>query len=403
MANGQKLERNLALLCVFQALLAALFPVAIMPLFWSRELGMNWTTIMSVQAFFSLVAAVCEVPSGYLADRLGYRRSLLLASLIITLGWAIYAAASGLGTLLLAEALHGIGFSLISGADTALLFESLKHHGREGEFPRWYARMRFWGQISEGTAALSAGFLYAWWARLPFVLEVVLWVAASIVVLKLVETPERARISNHWAKVKSVARYVAIAQPELRGVLFTSAVFGILAYIPVWQIGIYAENSGISRAWLGPIWAAANYTVAIGGALATRAKERLGLTPLLFGALGAIALGYLGLGLSHAAFGFAFYYLTTLARGAVMIPLHHAEQQLSPSEDRATIVSIRALIFRLSVVCVMPLVGHLVDRFGQRFTFLVASAPLLFMAAFCVLWLRGLTRRTSLKLALSEQ
>jgi hypothetical protein len=36
----------------------------------------------------------------------------------------------------------------------------------------------------------------------------------------------------------------------------------------------------------------------------------------------------------------------------------------------------------------MPLVGHLVDNFGQRFTFLVASAPLLLLAALCVHWLR---------------
>lgn len=104
------LERNLVLLCVFQALLMALFPVAIMPLFWSHELGMTWTEIMEVQAFFSLVAALCEVPSGYLADRLGYRRTLLAACSIVTLGWVFYATTGSISALLVQKPCMVWGF-----------------------------------------------------------------------------------------------------------------------------------------------------------------------------------------------------------------------------------------------------------------------------------------------------
>jgi len=387
MSKQVDLERNLVLLCVFQALLMALFPVAIMPLFWSHELGMTWTEIMEVQAFFSLVAALCEVPSGYLADRLGYRRTLLAACSIVTIGWVFYAMTRSISALLVAEALHGVGFSLVSGTDTALLFESLKQHGREAEFPRWYGRMRFWGQISEGSSALLAGFLYAFWPRLPFVLEIGVWILALCVVKALIAEPARTAVENHWAKLRSVFRYVSIEQPRLRAVLFTSAVLGVLCYLPVWQIGLYAENAGVPRAWLGPVWAAANFTLALGGASAGKLQKRLGLMPLLWFSFGAIAVGYAGLGLSHALFGFAFYYLQTWARGVAMIPLHHQEQLLTPSEDRATVVSIRALLLRLSVAAVIPAIGQCVDRFGQHFTFLVSPLPLLVIAVFCLCWL----------------
>ena len=140
-----------------------------------------WVVAINLMAFiamgldkrhvFGLAMALFEFPSGYLADRMGYRRAMILASVLNAVGWSIYVRADSIPHILLAEVVLGIGISLISGTDSALLYESLVETKREGEFGHWNGRVRFFGQLGEGSAAIIAGVLYAYWHRLPFVLE----------------------------------------------------------------------------------------------------------------------------------------------------------------------------------------------------------------------------------------
>ena len=58
-----------------------LFPIPVITLFWKEEIGMSLTEIMWLQAIFGATTVLLEFPSGYVADRLGYRRSLLTGAL----------------------------------------------------------------------------------------------------------------------------------------------------------------------------------------------------------------------------------------------------------------------------------------------------------------------------------
>ena len=89
--------------------------------------------------------------------------------------------------MILGELVLGVGISLISGSDSALLYESLEETGAELEYSTWSGRVRFWGQLGEGSAALLAGLLFAHWARLPFVIEVFVWIANAYVAYRLVK------------------------------------------------------------------------------------------------------------------------------------------------------------------------------------------------------------------------
>ena len=153
---------------------------------------MSMREIMLLQGTFGLAMALFEFPSGYIADRMGYRRALILASILSAVGWTIYTRADSIAHIFVAEAVLGIALSLVSGTDAALLYESLLETGAEREFGRWNGRVRFFGQLGEGTAAIIAGFLYASWHRLPFLIEIFVWVVNLYVALQLVE-PARHR------------------------------------------------------------------------------------------------------------------------------------------------------------------------------------------------------------------
>jgi len=49
---------------------------------------------MVLQAIYSLASVVIEFPSGYLADRLGYRTALFIGAASWVVGWMLYASAA---------------------------------------------------------------------------------------------------------------------------------------------------------------------------------------------------------------------------------------------------------------------------------------------------------------------
>jgi MFS family permease len=378
---SRPLARNAPLLCAYHGLQMALFPMAVITLFWNGTLGLTMSEIMLLQAVFGLVVAVLEFPSGYVADRIGYRRSLLSGALVAVVGWALHTAATGFWSIALAEVFLGAGLSLISGTDTALLYESLLEKGSEVEYPRWYARMRFAGESAEGTAALSAGVLFAVWPRLPMALEVAVSLSMAGLALALVE-PARHRPPAHgnWEQMRAIVRYVGRENPRLRAVMLLATSLGITTFVPVWIVSIYATKAGVPVGWLGPLWAAANYSVALGSLASPRLGRRLGVQPALLLCVALGLLGYVGLGLSYALFGFAFYYLLTLMRGLHGGVLHPEEQRLIPSSNRAGFLSLRSLLFRGAFLFIGPAVGAGVDRWGEHAVLLVAG-PLLAFAS----------------------
>ena len=359
------IQLNPARLCWFRACQMSLFPIAIITVFWKIEIGLNMAQIMLLQAVFGLSLAAFEFPSGYIADRIGYRVALIMASGLMVAGWSIYCFASGFWWVLAAELTLGAAHSLISGTDSAMMYESLANVGRAHAFEQWTGRTRFWGQSAEATTALLAGVLFAWWSRLPFVLQCLIWLVNLGIALTLTEPSRQRPISTpHWQQVRGIWRYVTQRQPALLALLVFSIPLGLGSFIPVWLIPLHAHDSGASTSWLGPIWAVANYSVAIAALCSYRVRTRFGQMPTLLLCVGMMACGYAGLGLSHHLFGFAFYYLLTIMRGLNSPILLAAQQRLLPSDNRAGLLSFHSLVFRIAFAVLGPLVGLAVDRWG---------------------------------------
>ena len=345
----------------------ALFPMAILTVFLQRRVGFDLTEIMLLQGVFGVAMVVFEFPSGYLADRIGYRRCLIAAFGLWVVAWSIYGFSTSWLGVALAELLLGVGMALVSGSDVALLYESLAARGESEDFAKWAGRVTFCGQIAEGGAALGAGLMFAWAHWLPFVVEAGVAALGLGLALALVE-PERERpdFSDNLGQIRAMVRYVAVEAPELRAVVVAVTVLGMASFVPVWTIQLYAVDAGIEEAWLGPMWALANFSVAFAALVSHRlfASRPLALVVGLCTAL--IVGGFVGLGLSTTIWGVGFYYALTLMRGLQRPMLSAREQELVPSRDRAGFVSLRSVVFRLVFLALGPLVGWAIDHEGQH-------------------------------------
>ncbi len=363
-----------------------LFPVAIVTIYQTHELGVDMTGVMVLQAIFAAALALFEFPSGVLADRIGYRTSMVTASAISVVGWLVYAEAAGFWGVALAEVFLALALSLISGTNSAMLYETLVELDEEDTFGQWFGRARFFGQMGEGSAALAAGVLYAISFKLPFYVQAGVWVVALGVALALVEPAfHRPVVDDAWARVVALVGYVRRGSARLRSTFTLSVLFGLSTFVPVWIVALYAEKAGVPVAWIGPIWAAANYVVAIGSLAATGAERRFGTHAVLLTALALVGVGYFGMGLTHALYGFAFYFALCLCRGLNGPVLSHEEHRVIPSGDRASFVSLRSLVFRLSFCVIGPATGFAIERHGDHPVLLVLGVG--FLVACSVAWL----------------
>ena len=382
------LARNLRLLCAFRGLQSAMIPIAIVPLYWREDLGFSMAEIFSLQALFGLFAACFEFPGGYLADRIGYRAALAWATLFSALGWVTLGLSGDFATTLVGEIFLAISLALSSGTDSALLYESCVEIGREEEFPRWFGLSRSVGAVAEGTAALFAGVLYSIWAPLPFYLQAGLWGLNALIVLALLEPARHPPGSGGaWRQVKSILAFALVENRRLRASIVAVTVLGLSTFPPVWMVAVYSENAGVAPSWIGPIWAAANYTVALGLWGSASVARRIGAFPALFACIGLVTLGLTGMGASHAVWGFAFYFAVCLGRGVNGPILNHMQQRLIPSRDRASLLSINSLTFRLGFFLLGPGLGLAIDRSGEHSVLLVAALVSALLATASVFWL----------------
>lgn len=363
---------NLPRLYLFAFLKMTLFPMAVITLFWKDEIGLSLTEIMLLQGGFSVASVLCEYPSGYLADRLGYRRTLELATVLGIVGWTVYTVADSFAGVLLAEALLGACFAFISGSDSALLFESLRRDGREGDYARYDGRMNGAAQSGEAAGALFAGTLYAISPLVPFLLQVAIWLLALLVVRGLVEAPpdHAPPPASHLREALAVGRHALVETPLLRWGILYGTVAGLASFYPVWLIQPHMQEQGVPLTWFGPIWAGANLTVAIFALLSQRSRFHLGDTGLVW-LCGALCLaGYFGLGLWPGVWSFLCYYLLTAMRGLQGPLIRHHLQMASRRHNRASVLSLKNLAFRLGFVASGPLVGVAADSAGLPATFL---------------------------------
>lgn len=370
MSTECELRRTLLTLNLFAALKMTLFPMAVITLFWKDNIGLTLTEILTLQVVFSVASVVMEYPSGYISDRLGYRLSLIMACLFGLGGWGWYLSATSFWTVLGAEILLGVSYAFISGSDTALLFETLRAHGRVDLYTRCDGRMAGWAQGGEAAGALFAGMMYAHWPLLPFVAQLGVWVVALGLCLSLKEPVASSRaVSSHLVEAWVVCTYALRDNPRIRATMIFGLLLGLASFYMVWLVQPYMQGCEVPLSWFGPVWAGANIVVAVAATNSHRVRARLGIRGVSMLFVGLIVVAYSGLGTTEATFGFLFYYLLTLMRGLQGPLLRSCLQTESARDNRASILSLHSLVFRLGFVLTGPLVGWLADTRGLSATF----------------------------------
>lgn len=86
--------------------------------------GLSGSEIFILQAVLAICIVLLEVPSGYLADRLGYKRTIILAQIALLISRSIFYFGYGFEMLIWDVIFLGISTVLLSGVIEAYLYET---------------------------------------------------------------------------------------------------------------------------------------------------------------------------------------------------------------------------------------------------------------------------------------
>jgi MFS family permease len=356
-----------------------------------KEHGFSDAEAFQLKACYSIAIVIFEIPSGYVADVLGRKRTLVIGSILGTLGFAIYSVTSGFYCFLLAEVVLGIGQSFISGADSAMLYDTLKYTDCEHDYLKYEGRSYTIGNFSEALAGALGGAIATFSLHLPFVLQTLIAFAAVPAALTLFEPPvDSKRAKPGFMDILKVLKYATITNRQLRYNLLVSSILGTATLTMAWTYQLYLKDVGFQNYSIGIVHALLNLLVGITTLFAYKLEARLMPTRTIWFTSVSITSVFLLLGFIQSAWAVAALALFYFSRGIATPVFKYYVNRITASEIRATVLSIRSMIIRLLFAILAPLYGWLADLHGRptamrvlglAFTLLVGISITLFLRA----------------------
>jgi MFS family permease len=376
-------DRNWRCFVLFRVLFNSRFYYPVLAVLF-LDLGLSATQYTLLNFAWAISIVCLDLPAGALADRIG-RRPLVVAAAVamVTEMTVLCLAPIGGGTALFLfclanRILSGAAEGMASGADEALVFDSLAERGRSAEWPLVLDQVTRWQSVGMVAAMLVGGAVYdpgfmnrfggmlGWsWRldqsvtlRFPIYLNLVAAVLTLLVALRLREPAiheasaskmgesgshsgesvlRAMREGGRWIARTPLALFVIIAGVLLDSVVrlfltFSSSYFRLIE-LPAASYGIIGASLGALGFIVAPI---------------ARRMARHGSAAGNFVAVAAVTLfGLIGLAARWRWWGALFMIPIGAAMTAIGFLVSYYLNALVESGRRATVLSFKGLVFNL--------------------------------------------------------
>ena len=355
-----------------------------------QDNNMGMHEIFVLKAIYSVAIVIMEIPSGWMADVWGRKKTLILGSILGAAGFLLYSFSYGFWAFVVAEIILGIGHSFVSGADSAMLYDSLKAGNKVEKYTREEGRITSVGNFAEAIAGIAGGFLAAISLRTPFYFQ--FGVAAIAIPAALTMTEPKIHLSTHTQSLKKLAfsiKKTFIENHNLRISILLSAVTGAATLTFAWFVQPFFKAIDLPVEAFGIFWTALNLTVGVSSVFAHKFENWLGKKNAIFWIIMLLSAGYFFSGLSISYWGLSFLFLFYLVRGIATPIFKNYINQFTESDVRATMLSVRNFIIRISFAGIGPALGWITDNVSLTLAFLIAGT-IYFIAAIIIVipWLK---------------
>ncbi|MBV6626100.1 MAG: MFS transporter [Rivularia sp. (in: Bacteria)] len=390
------IKSNIWKLYILKGLEFAWFPIPVIILFYENN-GLSFEQSLLLKTILSLSVFIFEIPSGYFADIFGRKACLVLGGLVWIIGLLFYCFQNSFFAFAIAEVLSGLAASLISGANTALGFDSLVKINQEQDYRHIEGRLGAIAGIAEAICGLLGGLVAARNLVYPFYLQTICILLYFLIALTLVEpnlhqsstnssqagNNKSTRQAINHREIWEAIRLSLLVNKKVRWLILFSANFGIITFLAVWLSQADMQSRGLAVSSFGYAWAAFHFILSFASFKATSIENIFGTKKVLLGLVISLGLSYIFLSLINQTWGIIFIALIYFSRGVRNpLTLNLINQNL-PSSIRATALSISSFIFRLGFVAIAPVVGWITDTYNLDIALFLVGVIFIIFGVFC--------------------
>ncbi|MCC7365332.1 MAG: MFS transporter [Dehalococcoidia bacterium] len=376
--------RNLRLLYAFWFLREFQLWIPVWIVFLTLEQGFSLTQVTAAEGLFLVGVVLLEVPTGAVADRWGRSRSLGLGAVCLGASILLFAFTTSFSILLASFLLWSVASTLMSGADMALLFDTLKESGHEDQYERLAGRGHALNWAGAGIATLLGGSVAALLDT-----RATIFIGAGTCLLTALAAflvSEPAQLTREHAEhyFRSIGRAFGDVwhATDVRAVVLLAGA----AYAAMESVGYVVQPYLLDRGIeVGTLFSLLQVPTILAGTVGALAAARVGgrygaalalvSIPLL--AAGAFATLAVSPGLTAYA---ALPVIYLLSASLLPIATGYVNRRVS-SERRATVLSNQGMVGSLVLAALAPGLGFVTDTWGLPWAFATSGAMALLALA----------------------
>lgn len=365
-----------------------------------RDKGLSFTDIGLLLAFKEVLVNLFNIPTGAIADLYGRKKSLIFALLAYVFSFLLFSYSSSLSLLYVAMFLFGVGESFRSGTHKAMIFDYLRVHNRLKDKTLFYGQTRSWSQRGSALSVLIGASIVYWGAGykniflysiIPYLIGIInIALYPSYLDQKNETGASLKEIFNHLIKTtKKCWESIGLRHLILQSTLYEGQYRSVKDYLQI-LIGLMAASipflPGLESERKTAIFIALVYFVLyIISSYASKyshkvlnfyKSEETAIRKIMLVTSGLLLISAIGV-LANTLWLSIICFILIFNLQNVVRPIMTARyDDLSASEEQATILSVESQANSVGIFILAPLLGHLADHYSVAYAFFLCSGIL---------------------------
>ncbi|BDB98285.1 MFS transporter [Saccharolobus caldissimus] len=340
---------------------------------WFYSIGLSFTEIGLITSIYMILTLPVDVPSSAFADKYGRLKIFSIGTLIYSLGLISLSISLSPIFVFLSYGIMGIGLGIYSNTLEAWIVDSLNSRGK---VPKIFSRQQIANGIAGFLGNVLAGILVLLYHKLnlPILMAGFIMLLTLPIALFSEDNKGEKTITLPTQRImKEGVKYVSSKRPLLA--LLVSSIFTVFPLVAWMQfVSPYVVNIlGFPQKYWGFILSAYFLTVALGGYINEKLLKRINHKLITIFSVFLLSLFVLMLSISNLILVLLLLFGLSLIYPIRSSNIISWENELIPSNYRATTLSSLSFIIRIVYILAPPLVGYLISAYGYSFTYIAVG------------------------------
>lgn len=232
-----------------------LFFYAIIFLYLLQVKGLSAPQILLAEASYNISILICLIPSGKIVDKIGKKRSLVIANICVSISIVILLVMNNFYHLIISYTIMAFGYSIKTIAENIILYDSLPSCSKRGKlFSIIDGKASSYYYYIDAISAVVTGFLYVINPYIPIILCLIMCIFSTIISLGFKHTNTTKHIRKEKVNLRETIKYVKDSRRIQYLIIFYAIVSALLYVLSSLRSSIF-EDLNLDSQYFGVIYA----------------------------------------------------------------------------------------------------------------------------------------------------